>query len=88
MPRSAKTTARGYGWQHQQLRKRWQRFVDAGEAYCARCGGWIPPGSLSDLGHDDFDRSSYQGPEHSRCNRRAPRLKRRARVQRRFSRVW
>ena len=24
-----------------------------------------------DLGHDDYDRSIYRGPEHARCNRSA-----------------
>jgi len=63
------TTARGYGAAHQALRKRWARVVERGEAFCARCGGWIHPGSAWDLGHDDFDRSRYTGPEHARCNR-------------------
>ena len=32
-------------------------------------GGLILPGEPWDLGHDDYDRSRYNGPEHRRCNR-------------------
>jgi hypothetical protein len=41
----------------------------------------ILPGQDWDLGHDDYDRSRYTGPEHRRCNRQTskPRL---------FSRKW
>lgn len=63
------TTERGYGSSHQQERKHWAPKVDRGEVYCARCGRWIQPGTPWDLGHDDFDRTIYTGPEHSRCNR-------------------
>ena len=88
MPRSAKTTARGYGWKHQQLRKRSERSVRAGLASCTRCGGLILPDESWDLDHTD-DRTGYRGPAHASCNRRAPRLRARAlRRRRRFSRVW
>ena len=63
------TTQRGYGHHHQQLRKKWRPLVEAGIVTCARCGELIPPGASWDLGHVDGDRSSYQGPEHARCNR-------------------
>jgi hypothetical protein len=29
----------------------------------------IDPGEPWDLGHDDFDRTKYTGPEHRSCNR-------------------
>jgi hypothetical protein len=63
------TTARGYGSDHQKLRRRYEMFVRAGLASCARCGERIEPGAPWDLGHDDFDRSRYSGPEHQGCNR-------------------
>ena len=69
MPKPGSTVARGYGYEHQQLRARLAPLVAAGEAVCVRCGRWIPPGAPWDLGHT-VDRSAYTGPEHRRCNRR------------------
>ena len=57
------TTAREYGWAHQQLRARWAPIVDTGTITCPRLQRW-------DLGHNDVDRSQCAGPEHARCNRR------------------
>lgn len=74
MPRSASTTGRGYGWEHQQRRARWAPKVAAGGVACARCGEFIAPGAPWDLGHDDSDPSkrTYSGPEHANhCNRSA-----------------
>lgn len=68
MPTNGNTTARGYGWTHQQLRRRWQRVIDAGNGICWRCEKPIPPGAPWHLGHDDNDRSIYRGPEHPPCN--------------------
>jgi hypothetical protein len=68
-PASGATAARGYGWRHQQQRAKVKRLVDAGQAVCWRCGGWIPPGSKWDLGHLDGHRDVYAGPEHRSCNR-------------------
>lgn len=75
--------ARGYTRDHQGLRRKVKRHVDAGGVRCARgascfyaedvggvmVGGIIQPGQEWDLGHDDTDRSRYLGPEHRRCNR-------------------
>ena len=70
--RLAKTTDRGYGWKHQQERKKWARIIDTGAAVipCARCGETIKAGTKWELGHTE-DRSRYSGPEHFLCNRQA-----------------
>jgi hypothetical protein len=61
--------ARGYGREHQALRRQLQPLVLAGNVQCARCGELIVPGQPWDLGHADGDRSKYSGPEHQWCNR-------------------
>ena len=63
--------ARGYGGDHQRLRKQWAPKVARGEVRCWRCGLPILPGGEWDLGHNDFDRRLYNRPEHARCNRGA-----------------
>jgi hypothetical protein len=68
VPKTGKTSSRGYGWRHQQRRKVWERVVAAGEAYCARCGRGIRPDEPWDLDHED-DRNGYRGPSHRGCNR-------------------
>lgn len=73
------TTARGYGWHHQKLRKRLEPKVRAGKCLCERCGKPILPGQLWDLDHTD-DRTGYLGPSHRQCNRR--------KTRRRQSRDW
>lgn len=69
MPQQPTTTQRGYGWKHQQLRKKWKPKVATGTVRCWRCGRFIAPNEPWDLGHDDLDRSIYRGPEHRACNR-------------------
>lgn len=64
-------TARGYGYQHQQLRASWQPRVDAGTVPCARCHQLIQPGQRWALDHHDDDRSQYYGPSHAWCNNSA-----------------
>ena len=71
MTTRAGTTARGYGNEHQKLRAKVAALVATGGAVCWRCRLAIVPGSSWDLGHDDYDRSIYRGPEHQRCNRAA-----------------
>jgi hypothetical protein len=83
MPVKAKTSKRGYGHRHQELRKAWARVVTAGLADCVRCGVPIDANEAWDLGHDDQDRTLYRGPEHRRCNRATA-----ARCVRRTSRQW
>ncbi len=65
------TTQRGYGPQHQKLRAQWAVKVARGTIPCARCGYVIMRGQAWDLGHDDYDRTRYTGPEHAACNRAA-----------------
>lgn len=75
MPKRGTRAENGYGYEHQRMRRLWAARVAEGTVACARCGGPILPGMKWDLGHDDFDRSRYQGPEHSRCNRHAGAVK-------------
>lgn len=84
------TTARGYGWRHQQARAAVRPLVESGGAACSRCGRLIRPGEPWDLDHTD-DRSGYRGPAHRFCNRSAGARKanaRRAVRAGRTSRVW
>jgi hypothetical protein len=70
MPQQQRKTAeRGYGGAHKARRAREAVKVQRGEAFCAKCGGWIPPGTPWDLGHHPADRTQYLGPMHQRCNR-------------------
>ena len=71
MTATGDTARRGYDWQHERARIRFKRLVDAGQAFCARCGAWIDPTTPWDLDHDDNDRRYYRGVSHRRCNRTA-----------------
>ena len=87
----ASTSARGYGWAHQQRRARLAPLVNAGMYACARCGERILPGALWDLGHvDESGKTRYSGPEHRRCNRQTElHGVKRARAQTLvWSRIW
>ena len=64
----ATTAQRGYGYRHQRERARWALRVARGGVVCARCGFLILPGTPWHLGHDDFDRTRWTGPEHQACN--------------------
>ncbi len=67
---------RGYGAEHQRLKRMFAPLVAAGGFPCARCGKPIrllrkPEGLVPepwDLGHTD-DRRAWTGPEHRGCNR-------------------
>lgn len=62
---------RGYGSEHQALRRRAIRDLTEGKTVrCWRCGHPILTVSDLHIGHDD-DRSIVRGPEHSTCNLRA-----------------
>lgn len=63
----ANTTARGYGYLHQQERKKWEPKVKAGGVKCARCKEPIDPDADWHLDHND-DRTGYIGPSHASCN--------------------
>lgn len=82
------TTSRGYGSHHQRVRQSWTPLVNAGCVTCWRCGHTITPGTPWDLGHDDHDRTRYQGPEHRLCNRRAGALKGNRSPKRRKAATW
>lgn len=78
------TTERGYGGDHQALRRLWAVIVAEGRARCCRCGRPIQPGARWDLDHTD-DRSRYLGPSHARCNRSAG--GRKGNIRRRLARI-
>jgi hypothetical protein len=56
---------------HDRLRRQWALQVEAGNAYCARCGFLIVPGESFDVDHEDGSLSEYLGVSHASCNRRA-----------------
>jgi len=65
------TSQRGYGTEHQPLRKRVAGVVAKGN-YCVRCGRPILPGQVWHLDHRD-DRKGYLCAAHARCSERAGR---------------
>jgi hypothetical protein len=64
----ASTRSRGYGPEHQRLRRKWAPLVAAGGVNCARCSKPITPGAPWDLDHSE-DRTYYLGVSHQKCNR-------------------
>ena len=64
-------TERGYGRDYRRARRTIAPMVANGKAVCWRCGQPITPGTPWDLGHDDHDRTTINGPEHATCNRSA-----------------
>jgi hypothetical protein len=72
MPTPGGTTARGYGWDHQQLRRRYQPYINSGQAQCAELNCLEPTrairaGAPWQLAHDRTN-GGYRGPAHPRCN--------------------
>lgn len=60
---------RGYGYEHIKLRRKYaEELHRVGFTHCWRCGEIIYDGQPWHLGHDDWDRSKYRGPEHAKCN--------------------
>jgi hypothetical protein len=59
----------GYGFHHQQLRKRWARVIDGGGVLCGRCGRLIDPATPWDLAHPLDDKTLEPVPWHQLCNR-------------------
>lgn len=60
--------ARGYGADHDRLRRAYEQRLAAGETFtCAKCHKVVTAAHAWQLGHDDL-RRSYTGPEHNRCN--------------------
>jgi hypothetical protein len=68
----ASTTARGYGYQHQQLRRALLPYAYGKD--CPRCGHTMQRGQQLDLDHTD-DRAGYKGMAHATCNRSAGAVK-------------
>lgn len=87
----ATTTERGYGKAHQAERRRYAAVMKRhGGCVCARCGRWILASQPWDLGHNPYDRGTYLGPLHVRCNRdtRLEKALRRGLSARAAARAW
>ena len=70
---SPNTTAAGYGYQHQQLRKRWAEILERDGIVTCHARDCVMPSRVITvdmpwhLGHSE-DRTRHTGPEHERCN--------------------
>jgi hypothetical protein len=69
MAKPGSTAARGYGGEHQRIRRSLLATLAPGTP-CPRCGQPMHPSQPLDLDHTD-DRTGYQGLAHQSCNRRA-----------------
>lgn len=71
--KSASTTDRGYGSDHQRARKRLviNPIKQFGFVACITCGKHLAKPSEADLGHDHSDptHTRYLGPQCHACNR-------------------
>ena len=63
------TTQRGYGHQHQKLRKKMLPYAIG--TNCHRCGLIMLDPKDMHLDHDDNDRTRYVGFSHASCNVKA-----------------
>lgn len=70
-PATPQKRARYTNAEYRALRKQLNQQVQAGNAYCWRCGHWLQPEQEWHLGHDDHDPTIIRGPEHPHCNRKA-----------------
>lgn len=61
---------RGYGAQHERIRRQWAPKVATGTVTCARGDHLIDPAKPWALDHTD-DRTGYLGPSCATCNNRA-----------------
>lgn len=73
------TTERGYGAEHQALRRSWKPAVATGRVRCHAKVCLMPtrlidPAEPWDLGHTE-DRADWTGPEHRTCNRTEPQFR-------------
>jgi len=78
--RSLTTAERGYGIEHERLRRRIDAEVQLGGVVCSECGRPIAPGSSWHLAHNHIA-GGYAGAAHAVCN-----LREKNRRQRRRSR--
>lgn len=82
----SRTTARGYGAEHQRIRKALLPYAYG--ARCVHCGELMLPGQALDLDHTR-DRLAYRGFSHAKCNRgEASRIAKDNRQRSRRSRDW
>lgn len=65
----ASSSARGYGREHQVLRKAMMEQVATGTVVCCLCASLIEPDETWHLDHT-VDRSGYRGAAHRICNLR------------------
>ena len=72
MPTKGGATQRGYGYQHQKIRKALLPYAYG--QLCPHCERPMLPGQHLDLDHTD-DRTGYRGMAHRSCNRRAGAVK-------------